>query len=64
MVDWTKLQAVEFTQNRIHARRGVAHLTFHTSSGVAQLSYLPEEQARQLRDLAVSRVVSHQGPWM
>ncbi|MDA0728054.1 MAG: PH domain-containing protein [Bacteroidetes bacterium] len=64
MIDWTKLQAVELTQNRIHARRGVAHLTFHTSSGVAQLSYLPEAQARQLRDLAVSRVVSQQGPWM
>jgi membrane protein YdbS with pleckstrin-like domain len=64
MVDWTKLQAVQLTQNRIQARRGVAHLTFHTSSGVAQLNYLPTDVARDLRDLAMSRVVSHDGPWM
>jgi len=64
MIDWTKLQAVQLTQNRIHARRGVAHLTFHTSSGVAQLNYLPTDVARDLRDVAMSRVVSHDGPWM
>ncbi|MDA0940819.1 MAG: PH domain-containing protein [Bacteroidetes bacterium] len=64
MIDWTKLQAVQLSQNRIHARRGVAHLTFHTSSGVAQLNYLPTDVARDLRDLAMSRVVSHDGPWM
>ena len=64
MIDWTKLQAVQLSQNRIHARRGVAHLTFHTSSGVAQLNYLPTQVACDLRDLAMSRVVSHDGPWM
>ena len=41
MIDWHKLQAVELTQNRIHARRNVAHLTFHTSSGVAHLRFCP-----------------------
>ena len=64
MMDWTKLQAVQFTQNRIHARRGIAHLTFHTSSGVSQLRYLPVEQARSLRDMAQARVLAHRGPWM
>ena len=64
MIDWHKLQAVEFSQNRIHALRDVAHITFHTSAGVAQLRYLPTQVAKDLRDLAMSRVVSHRGAWM
>lgn len=64
MVDWTKLQAVQFTQNRIQARRGVAHLTFHTASGVAVLPYLPTSLALQVRDLACTQVNSHRGAWM
>ena len=64
MVDWTKLQGVELVQNRIHARRGVAHVTFHTASGVAQLRYLPTEVAQELRDLAMATVIAHRGPWM
>ena len=64
MVDWTKLQAVQFTQNRIQARRGVAHLTFHTASGVAVMPYLPTSTALQIRDLACAQVNSHQGAWM
>ena len=51
MIDWHKLQAVELTQNRIHARRNVAHLTFHTSSGVAHLRFLPTDVARELTPL-------------
>ena len=64
MIDWHKLQAVELTQNRIHARRNVAHLTFHTSSGVAHLRFLPTDVARELRDLAMAQVHAHRGPWM
>ena len=64
MVDWTKLQAVQFTQNRIQARRGVAHLTFHTASGVAVLPYLSTSVALQIRDLACAQVNSHHGAWM
>lgn len=64
MMDWTKLQAVEWHQNRIHEKRGVAHLTFHTSSGVAHLRYLPTSLALQLKDLANARVVAHKGAWM
>jgi membrane protein YdbS with pleckstrin-like domain len=64
MMDWTKLQAVEWQQNRIHEKRGVAHLTFHTSSGVAHLRYLPTSLALQLKDLANARVVAHKGAWM
>ena len=64
MIDWHKLQAVELTQNRIHARRNVAHLTFHTSSGVAHLRFLPTDVARELRDLAMAQVHAHSGPWM
>ena len=64
MVDWTKLQAVQFTQNRIQARRGVAHLTFHTASGVAVLPYLPTSMALQIRDLACAQVNSHREAWM
>ena len=64
MIDWHKLQAVELTQNRIQARRNVAHLTFHTSSGVAHLRFLPTEVARELRDLAMAQVHAHRGPWM
>lgn len=64
MVDWTKLQAVQFTQNRIQARRGVAHLTFHTASGVAVLPYLPTSTALQIRDLACAQVNGHSGAWM
>ena len=64
MIDFHKLQAVEFTQNRIHARRDVAHLTFHTSSGIAHLRYLPTNKAKAIRDMAMAKVVSHNGPWM
>ena len=64
MIDWHKLQAVELIQNRIHARRNVAHLTFHTSSGVAHLRFLPTDVARDLRDLAMAQVHAHRGPWM
>ena len=64
MVDWTKLQAVQFTQNRIQSRRGVAHVTFHTASGVAVLPYLPTSTALQIRDLACAQVNGHRGAWM
>ena len=64
MIDFHKLQAVEFTQNRIHARRDVAHLTFHTSSGIAHLRHLPTATAKAIRDMAMAKVVSHNGPWM
>ncbi|MEE2919162.1 MAG: PH domain-containing protein [Bacteroidota bacterium] len=64
MIDFHKLQAVEFTQNRIHARRDVAHLTFHTSSGIAHLRHLPTAKAKAIRDMAMAKVVSHNGPWM
>ena len=64
MIDWHKLQAVELTQNRFQARRNVAHLTFHTSSGIAQLPHLHIDVARELRDLALAQVIAHKGPWM
>ena len=63
MIDFHKLQAVEFTQNRIHARRNVAHLTFHTSSGVAHLRYLPTEVAQESGTWPWPKF-SHNGPWM
>ena len=64
MIDWNKLQAVQFVQNRIQAKRHVAHVIFHTSSGVIQLDHLPITVARELRDLAAARVNSHHGLWM
>ena len=64
MIDWHKLQAVEMTQNRIQAHRDVAHLTFHTSSGVAHLRFLSTDLAKDLRDLAMAQVHANRGPWM
>jgi len=64
MIDWHKLQAVQFVQNRIQAKRNVAHVIFHTSSGKVQLEHLPVSLASELRDLASARVNSHLGPWM
>ena len=61
MIDWHKLQAVELTRNRFQARRNVAHVTFHTSSGIAQLPHLHIDVARELRDLALAQVIAHQG---
>ena len=63
MIDWHKLQAVQFEQNRIQAKRNVAHVIFHTSSSRFNWS-ICRITRKQLRDLASARVNSHLGPWM
>lgn len=58
-----KVQRVEIRQTPGQRRKGLAHLSIHLASHSLKLSYVPEEDAKRFRDLALFYVESSNRAW-
>ncbi len=64
ILQFYKLQDVEFSQSIFQKRRGLASVTFFTAAGDESMPHIPVETARVIYDYCVFKIESSRRSWM
>lgn len=63
-INYYKLQTIEFKQNIIQKRRGLAHLVLHTAAGSHKMWQMEVEEAMQVYNFGLYKIETAQKSWM